>query len=130
MPTTLLLTVQSDDEDAAVRETGVEVLARYPDAMLVRATGEQAHDIERLGVEAVPPVDRPLVTTGNSFAFADAVQAQEAAAIEPLPGRPSYHLLKLAGPLAPEWRRRLQDLGVRIHDNLSGFTLLIGLAVA
>jgi serine protease AprX len=65
MPTTLLLTFESDDEDAVVRETGVEVLARYPDGMLVRATDEQTRDIRRLGLHAVPLSDRPVVTLGR-----------------------------------------------------------------
>jgi serine protease AprX len=126
MTTTLLLTVQSDEDDAAIRETGVEVLARYPDAMLVRGTGDQAQSLDRLGLESTALADRPVRTAGNAFTFADAVRAQEVVAVEPPPGRPSYYLLRLAGPPAPEWLRELRASGAQIHDSLSGFTLLIG----
>ncbi|GAB2801600.1 hypothetical protein GCM10027176_02230 [Actinoallomurus bryophytorum] len=127
MSTTLLLTVQSDDEDAAVRETGIEVLARYPDAILVRGTHEQAGSLERLGMETIPLADRPVVTTGNAFSFADAVRAQEVAAVEPAPDRPAYYLARLAGPPAAEWLRELGALGAQVHDSLPGFTLLVGI---
>lgn len=126
MSTTLLLTVQSDDDAAAIRETGIEVLARYPDAILIRGTHEQAQSAERLGMETIPLADRPVVTTGNAFSFADAVRAQEVAAVEPPPDRPAYYLVRLAGPPAAEWLRELRALGVEVHDSLPGFTLLVG----
>lgn len=126
MSTTLLLTVQSDDDAAAIRETGIEVLARYPDAILIRGTNEQARSAERLGMETIPLADRPVVTTGNAFSFADAVRAQEVAAVEPRPDRPAYYLVRLAGPPAAEWLRELRALGAEVHDSLPGFTLLVG----
>ena len=126
MSTTLLLTVQSDDDAAAIRETGIEVLARYPDAILIRGTHEQARSAERLGMETIPLADRPVVTTGNAFSFADAVRAQEVAAVEPTPDRPAYYLVRLAGPPAAEWLRELRALGAEVHDSLPGFTLLVG----
>jgi serine protease AprX len=126
MPITLLVTVQSDDEDAAIRETGAEVLAQYPDSMLVRGTDEQTRAVTELGVQATSLAEQPVVTNGNSFAFADAVQAQDAVAVEPLSGRTAYYLLRLAGPPAYDWLRELQGHGAQVHDSLPGYTLLVG----
>jgi len=125
MTATLLVHVRTDDEDTAVRGTGVEVLARYPDTMLIRATDEQAVRIGALDVPATELSERPLLTAGNSFSFTDAVEAQREAALEPPPGRTAYYLLRLAGPPAPQWLRELGSHGARIRDSLANFTLLI-----
>lgn len=126
MPTTLLVTVRSDDDDATVRETGVRVLARYPDSMLVRGRDEQTRSITESGLPVTPLTEEPVVTNGNTFSFGAAVEAQDAVAVEPRPGRIAYYLLRLAGPPAHEWLREIQGYGAEIHDSLPGFTLLIG----
>ncbi|MBC9719040.1 S8 family serine peptidase [Streptomyces sp. TRM66268-LWL] len=127
MPSTLLvqLTTDAEAETGAVRATGAEVLARYPDALLVRADAEQAVRIGELAT--VTELQQPaVVTAGNTFTFADAVEAQHTEALEPPPGRTAYYLLRLAGPPAPEWLAELAARGVRVHDSLAGFTLVIG----
>ncbi|MFF0448929.1 S8 family serine peptidase [Streptomyces sp. NPDC004609] len=127
MPSRLIVTVRTDADEAAVRATGVEVLARYPDTMLVRATGEQAAAAGRLDVEVVALEERqPVLAAGNSFVFEDAMSAQEMSTVEPPSGRIAYYLLRLAGPPAPGWLRELRAGGAVVHDSLTDFTLLIG----
>jgi hypothetical protein len=104
----------------------MEVLAEYPDSMLVSGTDEQARRLADQGIEAAQLPEQPVQVTGASFAFEDAVRAQEAVSLEPQPGRTAYYLVKLAGPPAPEWMRALQGHGVEVHGSLPGFTLLVG----
>jgi len=113
--TKLLVTLQGRDEARTVRESGMEVLAEYSDAMLVRGTDEQARRLTDQGIEATPLSEQPVQVTGASFAFEDAARAQEAVEVAPQPGRTAYYLVKLAGPPAPEWLRVLQDHGVEVH---------------
>ena len=127
MSTKLLVTLQGRDEARTVRDSGMEVLAEYPDAMLVRGTDEQARRLADQGIEATPLAEEPVQVTGASFAFEDAALAQAAVGVEPQRGRTAYYLVKLAGPPAPEWLRVLQDHGVEIHGSLAGFTLLVGM---
>ncbi|MGW4203274.1 S8 family serine peptidase [Streptomyces sp. NPDC004726] len=127
MATRLIVTVRTDADEAAVRATGVEVLARYPDSMLVRATEEQDAAVRRLDAEVTALEERqPVLAAGNSFVFEDAMSAQELSAVEPPAGRTAYYLLRLAGPPAPQWLRELRAGGVAVHDSLTDFTLLIG----
>lgn len=115
---TALVTVRTSEEEAAVRAAGVDVLARYPDAMLV--SGDVA------GLDATEIPDQRVLTSGNAFTFAHAVEADEAA---PLDGS-RYFLVRLAGPVAPEWLAELRELGADVHDSLPGFTLLVGTTAA
>ncbi|MFB9662387.1 S8 family serine peptidase [Glycomyces mayteni] len=122
----LLVTLRTPGDLDAVRDTGVEVLAEYPDTLLVATTAGQARALADRGVETAPLPEQPVQTAGASFAFAAALTAQETAAIEPEPGRTAYWLVKLIGPPTAEWLGELADAGAEIHGSLSGFTLLVG----
>jgi serine protease AprX len=126
MSTKLLVTLQRRDDARTVRESGMEILAEYPDALLVRGTEEQAERLERQGMEAAPLPEQPVQVTGASFAFEDAVRAEESVSVAPRPGRTAYYLVKLAGPPAPDWLPALRAHGAEIHGSLAGFTLLVG----
>lgn len=123
---TLLVTVRSSTESDTVRDSGVEVLATYPDTLLVSATADQATLLAQQGIEAVPLDQQTVNLGGASFTFGDAVHAQEAVPIDPPAGRTAYYLVKLAGPPAPEWLDAVRGIGATIHSSLADFTLLIG----
>jgi len=105
----------------------MEVLAEYPDSMLVRGTDEQARRLIEQGIEADALDEQPVRVTGTSFAFEDAVLAQETVTLQPAAGRTAYYLVRLVGPPAPEWLRALEVLGAQVHSSLAGFTLLVGM---
>jgi serine protease AprX len=126
MSTRLLVNARTGDAPAAISESGVEVLAEYPDTVLVRGTDEQVEALRQSAVEATPLPEQPVQVAGNSFAFADAVRAQNTAEMTPSPDRVAYYLLKLVGPPAPEWLNQLRERGAEVHDSLANFTLLIG----
>jgi serine protease AprX len=123
----LLVTVRDPEETTgAVRDSGVDVLATYPDALLVSASDEQADDLAARGVEAVALPDPPVRVSGTEFAFDAALRAEEAAPVEPPPGRTAYYLVRLAGPPAPPWLAVVRGLGAVVHSTLAGSTLLVG----
>lgn len=127
MPVKLLVTLQRRDDARIVRESGAEVLAEYPDSLLVRGTDEQAQRLTEQGIEATPLPEQRVQVTGTSFAFSDAVRAQQAVAVEPRPGRTAYYLVELVGPATPEWLSALRGHGVEILGSLPGFALLVGM---
>ncbi|MQM27741.1 S8 family serine peptidase [Glycomyces albidus] len=122
----LLVTLRAADDRDAVRDTGAEVLAEYPDTLLVSTTAAQARDLADRGVETAPLPEQPVQTAGAVFAFDAAVGAQERVTLEPEPGRTAYWLVKLIGPPTADWLAELADAGAEIHGSLSGFTLLVG----
>ncbi|SDK78574.1 Subtilase family protein [Glycomyces sambucus] len=122
----LLVTLRTPGDRDAVRDAGAEVLAEYPDTLLVSTTARQARDLADRGVETAPLPEQPVQTAGASFAFAAAVGAQERVALEPEPGRTAYWLVKLIGPPTADWLDELSAAGAAIHGSLSGFTLLVG----
>jgi hypothetical protein len=127
MATKMLVTLLEPDDATAVRDTGVEVLAEYPDSMLVRGTDDQLGALTGRGVEVTTLPEQATQVAGSSFAFADAVRAQDAAPVDQRPGRTAYYLVKLAGPAAQEWLNAMRSLGVTVLDSLPGFTLLVGM---
>jgi hypothetical protein len=127
MSVKLVVTLQRRDEAGMVRDSGMEVLAEYPDSLLVLGTDEQARRLTELGIEAAPLPEQQVQVTGASFAFEDAVRAQDSVAVEPRLGRTAYYLVKLAGPAAPEWLQVLRGDGAEVYGSLPGFTLLAGM---
>lgn len=121
-----LVTLRDRGQAGVVRDVGAEVLAEYPDTMLVRCTDAQAARMAEQGIDSAPVEDAPVQVTGTRFAFGAAVAAQESAPVEPPPGRVAYFLVKLIGPPAPEWMRELDEAGAAVHGALRGFTLLVG----
>jgi hypothetical protein len=90
--TKALVTLAEPEDARTVRETGVEVLAEYPDSLLVRGTDAQVDRLAADGLESTPLPDQPVQVTGASFAFEDAVLAQDAVTLRPPPGRRAYYL--------------------------------------
>ncbi|MDA1359492.1 S8 family serine peptidase [Glycomyces luteolus] len=122
----LLVTLRSTADRDTVLETGVEVLAEYPDQLLVTGTPRQARDLDARGLETTPLPEQPVQTAGASFQFAAALDAQAAVTLAPEPGRTAYYLVKLIGPPTAAWLDELAGAGAELHGSLSGFTLLAG----
>ena len=74
MATKALVTLEQPEDARRVRETGVDVLAEYPDSLLVRGTDAQVDRLTADGIESTPLPEEPVQVTGASFAFADAVR--------------------------------------------------------
>ncbi|THV26538.1 S8 family serine peptidase [Glycomyces paridis] len=123
----ILVTLRRSEDRDAVRDSGVEVLAEYPDTLLVTGTARQARALTEQGVETAPLPEQPVQTAGATFAFAAAVSAQESLTLAPEPGRTAYYLVKLVGPPTADWLAELDEAGAAVHGSLSGFTLLAGI---
>jgi len=127
MATTFLAQLQTSHDGETISDSGVEILARYPNMMLVRGSDEQILELGQHDIELTPLLDQSVRVTGNSFNFDDAVLAQENFSVEPAPARTAYYLVQLLGPPAPEWLAELRGRGAQIHDSLPAFTLLVGM---
>ena len=92
--------VSRASEGALPRRGGVEVLARYPSLLLVRAPVLPASVAveEMLEDTAVSVHGLPVEIPEGLFAFEGA----------------PHVLVRLAGPVAPEWTRALEARGVRV----------------
>jgi subtilisin family serine protease len=123
----LLVTVRTAAEAEVVRQTGAEILATYPDSLLVRATVDQRDALGRAGLEAAPLGQPPIQVSGASFNVGMALAAEAAAPITHEPGRAAYFLIQLIGPARSDWLSELRSRGVTIHANLPGFAVLAGL---
>ena len=109
-----------------VRDSGAEILAEYPNALLVRATGKQRSALESAKLTVAPEADATLHLAGGSFTFSSAVEAQVARRVAVDPNRTSYYLVKLIGPPKGEWLVALEAGGATIQGTISGNVLLIG----
>ena len=122
-----LVTFYSSEEAQQIRGSGCELLAEYPNSLLVRCTEAQQTALEQAGLE-VTALEPPIVQgVGASFVFSDALEADVAAPITPDPNRTAYYLVELIGPAKREWLDEIERLGGVVHGNLPGFTLLIGI---
>src|SRR3990170_1480714 len=111
----LLVTARTREQADAARATGAEVLAEYPDALLVRATEDQAAALSEAGLETAALPALPVHTASAVFSFeeAEAADADEPVPLDPL--RTAYFLVQLVGPIKDEWLGGLLRLGGRVH---------------
>ena len=125
-----LITLRSADDATKVRDTNCEVLAEYPDTLLVRCTEEQRQGLERAELE-VSPIESPtLKTAGVSFSLQNAVAAEERAPVAIQPDRTAYYLVQLVGPPTTEWLQSIKSTGGKIYGTLAGYTYLVGILPA
>jgi subtilisin family serine protease len=111
----------------AVRDSGCEVLAEYPNSLLVRCEDAQYNALRQAGIETAQLRETPIQLSGASFPFAHTMAANEIAPLEVSNDRIAYYLAKLVGPAKGEWLETVRALGGTIHGSLSDFTLLVGI---
>lgn len=121
-----MVTIQTGQDAEKVRDSGAEILAEYPNALLVRTTEKQRVALESAGLELSAVADATVQLTGATFAFASAVAAEAAQPVSVDPNRTAYYLIRLVGPPKGEWLETLKARGASIYGTLSGNVLLVG----
>jgi hypothetical protein len=127
MATKLLVTIRSSTDADAVRQTGAEILAEYPDSLLVRTDEAQQRALTDSGLEAAVLAEPPLEVAGATFDFASALEADAMQPVAVDPNRTGYFLVKLVGPAKGEWLQAIADLGGSVQGNARGYVLIVGL---
>ncbi|MEL7362380.1 MAG: S8 family serine peptidase, partial [Bacteroidota bacterium] len=122
----LIVTLRTAEEAGAVRDTGCEVLAAYPNSLLVRCDDAQYEAIKMAGFEAAEVPVPEVRVSGATFAFDTARAANEAAPVAFEADRTAYYLVQLVGPPQAAWRQQIGALGGTIHGALRDFVLLVG----
>ena len=97
-----MVTIRRPEDAQAVQDAGCEVLVEYPDSLIVRCTEEAQRTLREADVEVVELEEPTVQVAGMSFAFGQALEADEAAPVEPDPDRPAYYLVELVGPAKEE----------------------------
>lgn len=122
-----LVTVLKASEAASVRQSGAEVLAEYPSALLVKASAKQRKAIEAAGLSAQAYGPSPIRSAGASFEFSHAVAAEAAAPMVTDPHRTHYYLVQLVGPPKAQWIETLKASGATMQGASGENVLLMGL---
>jgi len=123
----VFVTINQDDDVTAATDTGCEVLAEYPDAILVRCNDDQQAALVQRGLEIAPVEEPDIEITGHRFNMARAMEAEMAAPVPVDPQRVAYYLVKLVGPVKEEWLEDIRSRGGIVQGNMPGFALLIGM---
>lgn len=125
--TKLIITLRKPEDSQVVQDTGCEVLAEYPNSLLVRCTNAQRDALKKVGIELTELAKPIIQISGASFSLENALKAEKAAPASIELDRTAYYLLLPIGPVKGEWITKLRSLGGTMHGNLKNFTLLIGI---
>ena len=106
------VTITTPSEADQVRQSGCEIVADYPDSLIVRCTPDQALQLQASGIEMNQTVTPPVRLLGMNFSMADAVASEPEAPVDE--SRPQYYVAQLAGPAKGEWLRELGALGAEV----------------
>src|SRR4051812_339819 len=99
MTVKLIVTTSNTEQRTQVMSSGVEVLAEYPAAVLIRATEQQAAALTADGLETLEFPNPEVQTAAARFSFENAVAANQAAVVVADPNRTAYYLVQLVGPV-------------------------------
>ena len=118
------VTLSTGDAATIVKGSDCDVLAEYPDTMLVRCEPAQADALRREGLELSEAPTPPLRLSGRSFAMADAMAAGEPQLDS---SRPAYYIAQLVGPAKGDWLQTLRDEGAEVLGSVAGNGLILKL---
>lgn len=126
----LIVTASTPEQRAQVTAAGAEVLAEYPDAVLVRATDEQASALTADGLQTVGVPSPEVQTASARFSFESALAAEAVSPIAADPNRTAYYLVQLVGPAKQEWLATVDARGGIVQGTLPGYLLIVGITPA
>ena len=111
-----------------VRAHSQQVLANYGQSVLVRADEASLKELETAGYRVREMPETPVLQVGGyrvdtTRAVTPAGQAMAPGAAQ-TSGR-GHYLLRLAGPMHPDWKSRLEKMGVVFHQTIDTTTSLI-----
>jgi hypothetical protein len=117
-----------DQAKEIIRQHDGDTLANYGQSMLVRVDDEGLDELRRAKFRVRELAEEPIVRMGGfelNSAAPEALSTAATALEQALPSGRSHHVLRLAGPLHPDWKQRLQREGVTIDQALSESQYLI-----
>jgi len=130
MDTKLFVTLRTPQDAQTVRDSGSQVLAEYPNALLIRSTPAQQAALQAAGISAAELAQPAIQVAGASFELGDVLAAETAAPTVADPNRTTYYLVQLIGPVKGEWLEAIRAHGGTIEGNLPGFVVLVGILPA
>ncbi len=111
-----------------IRTVGGDVLANYGQSVLVRC---DADDLKRLAAEGLRVrelADTKILHVNGFLVDTSSPEIRSTSArVAAVPSsRVSYHVIRLAGPMHPDWKTRLERLGVIFDRSLAEDSYLAG----
>src|SRR5262245_59266938 len=114
-----------------IQRAGGDVLANYGQSVLVRCDDK---DLKRLAVEGLRVREMDATNEVQVGAFRlDTAKAEihslaAPATLESLPSGVSHYVVQVSGPMHPDWKTRLEKLGMIFYQLLGDDAYLAGLA--
>jgi uncharacterized protein (TIGR03437 family) len=107
------VTISGPGDTDIVRQSGCEILATYPDSLVIRCEEAQAAQLRAAGLELNETVTAPVRLLGMKFSMADAVATEPEMAPADVT-RPHYYIAQLVGPAKGEWLDTLPGRGAEV----------------
>ncbi|NII27353.1 S8 family serine peptidase [Pseudoflavitalea sp. X16] len=109
------------------------ILANYGQSILVQADDNAVQILQDHAIRFREIPEQPLLQTGafivdtdNINMHATSAQAAERAFADvSATSGSTYHILRLAGPLHPDWKTQLEDTGVRFEQSMDEYFYLV-----
>ncbi|WP_088284242.1 hypothetical protein [Ideonella sp. A 288] len=112
-----------------VRASGASVLAQYGASVLVRGDAAQLKQLADGGLRVRELAEAPPVDIGGFSVdtAAPVLRSASATAVVDAQGQ-SRQVVRVAGPMHPDWKTALERLGVRLHQALTEDSYLASMA--
>lgn len=108
-----------------------KVLANYGNSILAKVTDKCISDLTDAGYRVRELPDKPVIPLGGFIVDTSRLEIRSSAATAirmALPSGRSHHLLRLAGPMHPDWKKQLSSTGIIFYQNLGEHIYLISVS--
>jgi uncharacterized protein (TIGR03437 family) len=117
------VTLSRPTDSDSVKQSGCQILAEYPDSLIVSCGEEEAAQLRTAGLELNQMVTPPVRVLGLQFAMTAALATEPQVPVDE--SRPNYYVAQLAGPAKGEWLEELPNAGAEVISSLPGDALVL-----
>lgn len=127
----LLVQKRGIDTETLKDKADISVITDYEEYVLVRATSKAEDELTAQGYILEDLKDRDLVSLhSTSFKVSEGLpEIPGNLKVDSYPkGVKRPHIVQFIGPIKPEWRTELQDMGVVLHEYRHSYNFIVGMS--
>ncbi|MFP4051944.1 MAG: S8 family serine peptidase, partial [Thermoplasmata archaeon] len=122
----ILVNTRDIKDISTINEMGLEILDRYNNYALIKGTEDEMDLLSRNGIEYDPLNDRTVLSPGgHKFDFTEESPDISLKRDDFKEGEQGAYLVHMLGPINPEWRTELENIGVRLINYVPNYAYLV-----
>jgi len=122
----ILVNTKDIKDISVINEAGFKVMDRYNNYVLIKGDQEEQNILEQNGIDYDALNERTVISVkGHEFDFTEEEPSLSLKSEGYEPGTEGTYLVHMLGPINPEWKTRLENMGVRVLEYIPNYAYLV-----